>query len=386
VAAALLIALLVLRLVGERRAQQAAATQAAARPPPALELGPGDIATARADVLTRSIPVSGSVRAVTSAFVKARVASEITRIAVREGDPVKAGQPLVQQDTTEFDWRVRQAEQQALAARAQFEIAQRQLANNRALVAQGFISPTALETSASNEAAAQASLEAALAAVQIAMKARADATLPAPISGVVSQRLAQPGERIGVDGRILEIVDLSRLEIEAALAPEDVAAVRVGSAARLAVDGIDAPIAARVARINPAAQPGSRAVLVYLALDPHPALRQGLFARGTIALEADRVLVLPVSAVRVDRARPYVLLLDAGKVGVQVVGTGRRGEAAGQDMIEITGGLAAGARVLAGTAGGVSEGTAWKPAAPVASAASAASAAAAVPAVPAASR
>jgi RND family efflux transporter MFP subunit len=357
------IALLAWRVVGERRAERSGGAPEAARAQPTIELMPEDVAVARTTELTRTVPVSGSVRAVTSAFVKARVASEITRIAVREGEAVQAGQVLVQQDTTEFDWRVRQAEQQALAARAQLEIARRQLANNKALVEQGFISPTALETSVSNEAAAQASLEASLAAVEIARKARADATLAAPISGVVSQRLAQPGERIGVDGRILEIVDLSRLEIEAALAPEDVSALRLGSPAQLRVDGIDGPVSARVARINPAAQAGSRAVLVYLALEPHPALRQGLFARGAISVDARRTLVLPASAVRVDRTQPYVLLLEGGKVVARAVTPGTRGEADGQAAVEIAAGLADGARVLAGTIGAVSEGTAWKPAA-----------------------
>jgi membrane fusion protein, multidrug efflux system len=344
------------RVLLERRSAAAAAAQAP-RAPAALDLAPSDVVTAATRELARTIELSGSVRAVNSAFVKARVAAEITRITVREGDAVKAGQPLVQQDATEFDWRLRQAEQQAASARAQVEIAQRTLTNNKALVAQGFISPTALDTSASSAAGAQATLQAALAAVELARKSRADATLTAPIDGIVSQRLAQPGERVSIDTRILEIVDLSRLEIEAALAPDDVASLRVGSVARLRVDGIADEIGARVARISPSAQTGSRAVLVYLSLEPHPALRHGLFARGRVELERRPALTLPSSAVRLDQAHEYVLAVVDGSVVQRAVRTGAHGASGGVDVVEVLAGLADGTQVLAGTVGTVREGT-----------------------------
>jgi RND family efflux transporter MFP subunit len=359
--AVLVLALAIGRLVSERRATQAAA--AAPKAAPVLDLPPGDIVKAAMVDLERTLEISGTVRAASSAFVKARVAAEVRRVNVREGDAVKQGQVLVQQDTTEFDLRVRQAEEQARSARAQLDIAERALANNKALVTQGFISATALETSTSNQAAAQANLAAAETAVQLARKARADTTLTAPLSGLVSQRLAQPGERAGVDARLLEIVDLSKLELEAALAPEDVATLRVGSTAALRVDGIGTPIGARVVRINPSAQAGSRTVQVYLSVDPHPALRHGLFARGSVALERRRALAVPATSVRLDGAQPYVMALDGGKVALRKVRTGASGQAGGVDMIEVTQGLADGAALLAGSAGLVADGTAWRPAA-----------------------
>jgi RND family efflux transporter MFP subunit len=338
--------------------------QAAAAP--VLELAASDIVTAGVRELRRELAVSGTVRAVNSAFVKARVAAEVTRVAVREGDTVKAGQVLVQQDSTEFDWRLRQAEQQAASARAQLDIAQRTLANNKALVAQGFISPTALDTAVNGAAGAEATLQAALAAVELARKARGDATLLAPIGGIVAQRLVQPGERAGIDARLLEIVDLGQLELEAALTPEDVAMLRVGSAARLQVDGVAGEIVARVARINPSAQAGSRTVPVYLAVQPHATLRHGLFARGSVLLDQRSVLALPTAALRGDSARPHVLALVGNTVQARAVHLGLRGTHGGSEWVEVTQGLEAGARVLGGGVGAVREGSAWRAATPAA--------------------
>ena len=104
------IALSVLRLIGERlAAAQAAATAATApKPPPRLELTEADIVTVISEPLGRSVAVSGTVQAVRSAFVKAKVAGEILRIEAREGDAVKAGQVLVRQDATGLDLRLQQ--------------------------------------------------------------------------------------------------------------------------------------------------------------------------------------------------------------------------------------------------------------------------------------
>lgn len=330
------------------------AASAAAR---SLDIVPSDLLRASQAEIARELEVSGTLRAVSSAFVKARVAAELKSLAVREGDSVKAGQVLAQLDTTEYDWRLRQAEQQAASAKSQLDIAERQLANNKALVAQGFISTTALETAISSQAGAQANLQAALAAVELARKARADATLAAPINGLVAQRLAQPGERVAVDARILEIVDLSRVELEAAIPPQDVPALRVGASARLTVDGDSRPIRARVVRINPSAQAGSRSVPAYLAVDPDPALRQGLFARGWIELQRKSALVLPAGAVRNDQAQPYAIAVVGGKAVQRPLTLGLRGRAGDQEVVEVLQGLADGDQVLAASAGSVPDGT-----------------------------
>ena len=349
-----------LRSVKARRVAAAAAA-APASAPAALELGAADVTAARTGELSRTLPLSGGLKAVNSAVVKARVAAEVTSLTVREGDVVKAGQVIGKLDTTEFEWRVRQAEQTAMSARTQLDIAKRALENNRALMAQGFISPTGLETSVSTEAGAQAAYQAAVAATELARKSRADAVLVAPISGIVAQRLVQRGERVPVDARLVEIVDLSQLELEAAVAPEDVGGVQVGQTARLTIDGLAEPARANVVRINPSTQAGTRAVMVYLALQPQAGLRQGLFGRGSIELQRKTTLVVPVSAVRVDQAQPYVLAVAGGKVERRAVTLGARGDAiidgALDSAVEVTGGIAEGTLLLRGTVGALRDGT-----------------------------
>jgi len=180
--------------------------------------------------------------------------------------------------------------------------------------------------------------------------------LRAPISGYVGQRLAQPGERVAVDTRIVEIVDLSRLELEATLDASDSLAVRTGQRAELRVEGASQPVRATVARINPSATAGSRAVLAYLRLEPQEGLRQGLFAQGTLHIGTLRVVAVPVSAVRTDKPTPYVQLAVQGAVVHRPVRVGRTGLVGAQPMVEVQG-VDEGAEVLVGTLGALREGT-----------------------------
>lgn len=358
--ALLLVCAFVAQKLLARRADKAAAALPA-KVAQGYDLAPSDVVVASTQELVRTLPVSGGLKAVNSAFLKAKVAGEVKALNVREGDAVKAGQVVGQIDTSELTLRLQQAEQTAASSRAQLDIARRTLENNRALVAQGFISPTGLETSVSNEAAARANHGAAQAAVDLARKSLGDARLVAPIAGTVSQRLVQVGERVSIDTRLVEIVDLSRIELEAALPAEDVADIRVGQTARLQIDGFQEAPQATVARINPSTQAGTRAVLVYLSIKPQPGLRQGLFAKGNIELHRRTALVVPVGAVRVDQARPYVLTVAEGKVAQKAVTLGVRGEAqlgAGREaVVEVTEGLTAGTTLLRGTVGQLRDGT-----------------------------
>ena len=373
-----LVVVLVLALVGgavwralaKRQTEQQALAQATS--PQAAQVrvavAPDELWTVARRTLVLGVPVSGTLQAVNSATVKARVAGELQGLALREGDSVRAGQEVARIEAVEMQARLRQAQQQASAAQAQANISQRQFDNNRALVEQGFISRTALQTSEASLQAAQATYQAAQAGADVARKALADTVLRSPISGQVTARLAQNGERVGVDTRILEVVDLSRMEVEALLGPLDSVQVRIGQTARLQIEGNStsaATFTATVARINPSAQAGSRSVPVYLAVDSSgygsakdglPALRQGLFVQGMLETGSADVLAVPLDAVRTDKPAPYVQLAQQGRVVHLNVQPGARSREGDQTLVAAEG-LKEGMQVLTGRVGALPEGT-----------------------------
>lgn len=346
----------------------APATPAPATAPQAmLELAPQDIFTARIDTVSVGLPVSGTLKATQTALVKVRVAGELMDLVVREGDEVKAGQVIARIDPTEYLARWRQARQQADSARAQLEIAQKQFDNNEALVKQGFISQTALQTSQMSLSGARAAWQAAVAAADVAQKALDDATLKAPISGRIAQRLAQPGERLAIDARVVEIVNLGQFELEAALPAQDATSVKVGMKAELQVEGLSDPVAASVLRINPSTQAGSRNVLAYLGVQGRDGLRHGAFAQGALGTRTEQAITVPLGSVRTDKPQAYVQLIEGDVVRHVPVQTGARLQVGNQTRVVVSG-LSEGAQVLAPSVGAMREGVKVKaaPAAPVA--------------------
>jgi len=365
----IVIGLIVLALAGGiwRAVSQKRTQQAAASAPPVtqthIELASTDTLQADLRDITQGLPVSGTVKALNYAVIKARVAGEVKEIWVREGDAVKTGQVLARIDPTEYQRRWAQAQETALAAKSQMEIAQRQWDTNKALVDQGFISKAAMDNSLASYQGAVATQKAAIAGAEVSRKALDDATLLAPFSGVIAVRAAQVGERVSIDAKVLELVDLSQLEVEVPLSPSESLDVRVGQVASLQLEDRKENVTAKVKRISPSAQAGSRSVLIYLSLDKPEGLRHGLFAKGMLGLGKSQVIAVPLSSVRTDRAKPYVQVVESVEGQLQVahkiVTLGARGMDLAQPEAEpwvgVTG-LAAGSIVLKGQVGALREG------------------------------
>jgi RND family efflux transporter MFP subunit len=333
---------------------------AAAAAPATLEFLPSDVMLVKPRDLRRTLDLSGSLRAVNQAAVKAKVAGEVRDVLVREGEAVTAGQVLVKMDASEYQARVDQARGALQAARGQLEIAAKARDNNQALLGKGFISRNAFDNAASQYDIARANVESAKGALDVAQKALADTIIRAPISGLVSSRTVQPGEKVSADNRLLDVVDLRQMEMEAAVPTTDIMNIALDQEVLVKIDGLQAALTGKVARINPSTQAGSRSIMVYVQIDnPKSMLRVGMFGQAQLTLaKKEGVLTVPQSAIQNDGASQYVYAIEDSVLVQRPVVTGMRGSDADGPAVEIVKGLTDSAQIVRNNLGTLRTGTA----------------------------
>jgi RND family efflux transporter MFP subunit len=345
--AVVILAIAIVQAIRKRGAPAATATVSSV-----VEFAPDDLTTVSRRTLSETLPLTGSLRAVTQAAVKSKVAGSALDVLVREGDAVKTGQILAKIDARDYVARAEQSRGQMAAMAGQLDIARQTLDNNRVLVEKGFISKNAFDTAQSQYEIARANLDAARAALASSNLSLADTVVRSPLDGQIATRSVEPGEKVAVDTKLFDVVDLRTLELEAPVPVGEIGRVRIGQPVRIAFDGIETPVQGAITRINPAAQAGSRSIMVYVQVaNPSGTLRVGMFGTGTIAVGSrPNALVVPVTAVRTDGARRSVYALIDGKLVEQTVQTGVSGvsnDGEGAAWTEIVGGpLAVGQQIV----------------------------------------
>jgi membrane fusion protein, multidrug efflux system len=310
-----------------------------------LEFTPADVAMVEMRELQRTLSLSGSLSPLLQSTVRAKVPGEVRKVLVREGDRVAEGQVIATIDIADLRARVDAAVAALEESKAKATIARKNRENNQALLRQNFISQNAFDTTQSVYEGAEASVRSAEAQVRIAEKAMQDAVVRAPIGGLVSRRMVNVGEKIGVDSPMFTVVDLSRMEIEAPAPSSEIPSVKVGQVAQFRVDGFGERVfEGRVERINPAADPGSRSITLYVAIPNRDgALKGGMFAKGSLILDkAPPAAVIPAGAVREEAGQAYVFTIENGKLVRRAVTTGMREEG----LIEVRSGLEQGIPVV----------------------------------------
>jgi len=316
---------------------------------------------------------SGPLVAPQTALVRAKAGGTLLSLAVSEGSRVRAGQVLGRIELAELNTRVAERDANLESTRATLAQAERTHASNERLAAQQFISSSALENSRAAVDTARATLNAAQASLETARVGLREASLLAPISGIVAKRHVLPGEKVSVEQQLLTIIDLSKLELAGNVGTHEVARVSEGMPVQVLVEGVDKPVAGRVARIAPAAEPGTRSIGVTIELaNPQETLRAGQYAlaRATLADDTDR-LTLPASALGRTSGQEHVWVIENGALARRAVTVGRRDEREGR--VEVLQGVTPASQVLAARFDNLREGAKASvvaaKAAPVASAA-----------------
>ena len=331
---------------GKTGTKAALAAEKAASAPP-LEFQAREIVSPAWLPMPVTLTFSGVLTAPSTATVRSKVGGTLQSLSVQEGSRVRAGQVIGRVDAAEAASRVAERTAMVESARASLMQAERTLAQNESLAAQRFIAPAAVDSSRSAADAARAQLAAAQASLATTRLSLSEATIVSPISGIVAKRHVLPGEKIGIEQQVVTVVDLRELELSGLVPTHEVGRLTSGMSVTVRVEGVDEPVAGRIARIAPAAEPGSRAIGVAVILpNPKERLRAGQYGLARVKVGDDKPrLSLPEAAIMSSAGQHEVWALEEGLLRRRSVTLGRHDTAAGR--VEVVDGLPERAQVLA---------------------------------------
>lgn len=309
--------------------------------------------------LARSVVASGTVTAWEEVPVGAEAGGlTATAVHVDEGAWVRQGQPLVQMNDALLRAQLRQQEAAVQTAEANAARDDAALGRAQELKDKGFLSQASLDTALANQRASTAGLASARASLSETRTRLEQATIRAPVAGLVISRSVTRGQIIAPGVELFRIVRDGRLELDAQVPETELPLVRAGQAATIVSDqtgaaGETSETRGRVRIVTPEVDGQSRLGLARVALEAGSGLRPGNFARATIDVGEQAALTIPGSAVVFREGRPGVYLLGQNDaVRFAPVTTGVR---AG-DRVVVQQGLTAGQRVVVQGAGFLNDG------------------------------
>ncbi|KAB7646188.1 efflux RND transporter periplasmic adaptor subunit [Polymorphobacter fuscus] len=301
---------------------------------------PVRLAAATSDSGEQRLAVSGTVRIKRETALAFNAAGRIAAIAVREGDPVRAGQVLARLDPTGLDASQASARAEAVRADADYRRLQ-------TLFDKGWVTAPRLETARASAAAAAARVRQTGFDVGLAV-------IRAPSSGTVLRRPAEPGQIVSPGATVLIIGEANSGHVlRVPIADADLGRVRLGQLAAVTVPAVGPqPMAARVSEIGARGDDGSGTFRVEMALPARPGLKSGMIGKAVLrfggigpGVARGGVVMVPASAIfsaRADEGFVYVHDSAAGQVRLRQVALGRVGDAG----VQVTGGLRAGEQVV----------------------------------------
>ena len=238
--------------------------------------------------------VSGTLEAVTKFRLYNDESGRITTLPYHEGDYVKQGTLLVQLDNELLKIDVAKAK----AARQQAKV---DLSRLKKLL------PKKIAT---EEEVARAStlLDLAIAEEQHQRVRLQRSSIKAPIDGLISKRLYEPGDLLAQASHIHSIIDPSELLLKASLAERWIPLVELNQSVTLRIDALgDKAFSATIVRIHPTINASTHKGIIEIKLNPVPTgARVGQFSRAEVELTATDRLVIPAHTIQYEPEGAYV--------------------------------------------------------------------------------
>jgi RND family efflux transporter MFP subunit len=303
----------VVLLVGCSGAAPQDAGGGAAGMPPAdvktLTLAPKPVA--------RTSEFVATIHSLSSTTVQPQVEGIVTRVLVRSGDRVAAGQPIVQIDPDKQQASVASLQATRAARQADVEYARQQHARLQKLFDAGAVSKQELEQAETAERTAIAQLEAAEAGIKESQVELGYYRVRAPVAGVVGDVPVRNGDRVTTSTIITTIDKPQGLEAYVSVPLERATAVRPGLTLELLDDAGAVTARNPITFIAPRADDATQSVLVKAQLREHPpALRVLQYVRARIVWSNEPALTVPVVAVNRIAGQYFVYVTEAGAKGV----------------------------------------------------------------------
>ncbi|MDR3255671.1 MAG: efflux RND transporter periplasmic adaptor subunit [Synergistaceae bacterium] len=309
-----------------------------------------------------SIVQNMSIDAVNRVQMIPRVSGRLERVHVKQGDRVKAGQPVATLEHEQQDALISATEAQVASARSDSERAKAEMMNAKTnldryerLVKEGFSTQQQYDTTETAYVSARASYNAALAKErQTASElgrvksTRQDYIINSPLDGtVLNDYSLSPGAMISPTLPIADIADLRRLKASLRVPENKIFVVKPGMEVFLRFDALpDEEFRGEVTRIDPYVDPATRSSAVEIELDNEATgnrLRPGMFGQASIVeREFSDSLLIPDSALNSGSDGYYAFIEEDGLAKRRDVQTGiRQG-----NFLQITKGIEPGDRVI----------------------------------------
>lgn len=253
----------------------------------------------------------GVVEALEEVNVAAELSGTVTAVHVNEGEPVKAGQLLLELDPEKRQFAVEQAQQQIQHAQAALKEAQLKLQRRRNLAEKKTISREAVDSAQLAVDLATAAYQQALSSAQLAKRELDDTRIFSPTEGLVDVRAVEVGEPVQVGATLVTLQAVLGLRVQTWVSEADIARIRAGEPAQVTVSGLagrEYEATTEWVGVNADPATGNFPVKLILVGDTS-ALRPGMTARAALhGISVADALVLPEAAL-VDRDRRRVVFV-----------------------------------------------------------------------------